>query len=120
MDNLLIDFAQQELGIIEIEFNFCVHERKTFDEIQSAIVQNDISKLTWFAGFGDRLLEVLLNVHAYRMDWALGLAKLLLIHMVGCSDQLFWMWRNCALGLRTKAALAIIAPFPWAMALTES
>ncbi|MDN3585663.1 hypothetical protein QWY86_03225 [Pedobacter aquatilis] len=76
MDNLPIVFAQQELGIFEKEYNFCAHERKTFEEIQCAIVQNDVSKLRWFAGFGDRLRAVLLNVHAYRMGLGFGFEKI--------------------------------------------
>jgi len=48
------------------------YERELLNEMTAAIVSNDLKKISWFAGFGDSLRAILMNVHAYRKGLEFG------------------------------------------------
>lgn len=48
------------------------YEREILTEISSAIGAGDLEKLDWFAGFGDSLRQILMNVNEYRRALEFG------------------------------------------------
>lgn len=52
------------------------YERELLNEMALAIRSGDLEKLTWFAGFGDSLRAILMNVHAYRKGLEFGFTEI--------------------------------------------
>ncbi|PWS33387.1 hypothetical protein [Pedobacter paludis] len=65
-------FRRENLNAFRNEYNLCQHEVHTFNEIVEASNANDLEKLKWFTLFGDRMYQILLNVHAYRKGLEFG------------------------------------------------
>ncbi|MGF7073882.1 hypothetical protein [Mucilaginibacter sp. 3215] len=52
------------------------YERELLGEIALAIRSGDSEKLNWFAGFGDGLRQILMNVHEYRRALEFGFTEI--------------------------------------------
>ncbi|PWK68282.1 hypothetical protein LX99_04806 [Mucilaginibacter oryzae] len=62
------------------------YERTLLNEIAKAITDRDKAKLEWFAGFGDSLRAILMNVYAYRKGLEFGFTDI-------AFDQYGWFIR---------------------------
>lgn len=51
------------------------YEREILAEISSAISSADLEKLSWFAGFGDSLRQILMNVNEHRRALEFGFTE---------------------------------------------
>ena len=76
MENQLQKLNTEKLLESANDYNFCWHERATFQELLAAINSGDIDKLKWFAVFGDSLRTILLNVYAYRKGLEFGFREI--------------------------------------------
>jgi hypothetical protein len=86
MENQVQKLNAEKLMESAKDYNFCRHERETFNELVTAINDNDQQKLEWFAVFGDSLKAILLNVYAYRKGIEFGFTEI-------AFDQYGWFKR---------------------------
>lgn len=52
------------------------YEREILNEMAAAIRSGSLETLQWFAGFGDSLRAILMNVHAYRKGLEFGFTEI--------------------------------------------
>ncbi|MEN0057154.1 MAG: hypothetical protein AAGC65_25980 [Mucilaginibacter sp.] len=52
------------------------YERELLGELSAAIASGDLEKLNWFAGFGDSLRQILMNVNEHRKALEFGFTEI--------------------------------------------
>lgn len=76
MENSQPLLTKENLTAFSADYNFCNHERDTFGQILSAIENNDLVQLDWFAQFGNRIRHILLNSYAYTKGLEFGFTNI--------------------------------------------
>jgi hypothetical protein len=76
MENSQPLLTKENLIAFSADYNFCNHERDTFNQLLSAIENNDLAQLDWFSQFGNRIRAILLNSYAYTKGLQFGFTKI--------------------------------------------
>jgi hypothetical protein len=78
--------SRNEIIIYRDDNHLVKYEYGILEELISAIERGDMKTLVWFAGFGDRIRSITMNVHAYRKGLEFGFNEI-------AFDQYGWFKR---------------------------